>query len=374
MIMYTLIAVYGKTYTLGEKNMKKSKILTFTAMLLILVITVAVFAGCIGKANSAPADLDFDGLGLKPTKEAIAKSTPIDRNKVTLSDTLTDDQAVLDSVKYLLTLSNRNLIECDFFTAGAYGTGTAAITVTSGGDPIVGSMDLREVRIFDNNTYYFDTYCLITDSYTIKKDGSHGKVADVLTNAVASALNYAKRVYSPNGEDFYFSKNGKTNKDSIVNFPDPYAVSFEKPKTQKMTYDQYMAETNSRDSYKSFTTDNYETQQPITKGLITYDDSTGIYRLECDINCDDETLEYSVADMLDIGAINEFDYAEKHLTIEIWDCGLIRNYINENTWNASMILNLKGTSHNFYEQWFMYDKSKLNKLVIPQELKDQLMK
>lgn len=356
------------TYVSWEISMKKTKTLIITTML-IMTLIIAVFSGCAGKANSAPVDLDFDGLGSAPTAEAIAKATPIDKSRLTFSETVTEDQAVLDSIVYLLTLSNRNLIEANFFAAGAYGYGTANIN----GGSIVGTLDLREVRVFDHDTYYFDSYGLITDGYSIKKDGSKGKVDNTLLSLVAGALNYTKRVYSPNGQDFYYSENGETTQDTIVNYPDQNAVIYKKPKATKMTFDGYMELTNSRESYKSFTTDNYDNDKPITAGMLTYDANTGIYRLECDINCQNDTLENSVKDMLDIKAINEFEYAEKHLTIEIWECGLIRTYINKNHWNATIISILKGSSDNYYEQWFMYDKSKLDKMNIDQKLKDDLM-
>ncbi len=282
---------------------------------------------------------------------------------------MTEDQSVLDSIEYLLRLSNKNIIETDFFAAAAYGNGVATV---SGG--IAGSMETREVRVFDNDTYYFDSYGLIVDGYTVKSDGSHGKVDDSLLSVLASALNFTKRVYSPNNKDFYFSDKGETNADSIVNFPDQNAVLYKKPKTKKMTFDEYIKMTSSRDNYKGFTTDNYDNDKPITAGLLKYDESTGIYYLECDINTQNNTLELSVTDMLNNGAIKEFVYAKKHLTIEIWDCGLIRTYINSNVWNASMILGLKGSSDNYYEQWFTYDKSKLDKMNISEDLKNDLMK
>ena len=65
---------------------------------------------------------------------------------------------------------------------------------------------------------------------------------------------------------------------------------------------EYMKATNSRTSYKGFTTDNYDNDKPITAGLIRYDKESGIYYLECDINCSNNTLELSVADMASNGA------------------------------------------------------------------------
>ena len=83
---------------------------------------------------------------------------------------MTEDQAVLDSIEYLLRLSNKNIIETDFCSKPLTAT---VLPHVSGG--IAGSMETREVRVFDNDTYYFDSYGLIVDGYTVKSDGSHGK-------------------------------------------------------------------------------------------------------------------------------------------------------------------------------------------------------
>ena len=82
-----------------EKIMKKSKFLIITAILVIVTITAALFAGCVKKAMGAEGDLDFDGLASAPTQEARAKAQPVDKSKITLSDTMTEDQAVLDSIE-----------------------------------------------------------------------------------------------------------------------------------------------------------------------------------------------------------------------------------------------------------------------------------
>ena len=141
-----------------------------------------------------------------------------------------------------------------------------------------------------------------------------------------------------------------------------------------MSFDQYVKENWYRNSYKGFTTDDYDTEKPITAGLLTYNASTGIYYLEAEINCEDETLAYSNSDMLENGAINKFRYAQKRVKVEIWECGLIRTYINKNVWNATILSTIKGSSDNIYEQWFTYDKSKLDKMNIDQKLKDDMMK
>ncbi|MDE5654920.1 MAG: hypothetical protein K2I46_04860 [Clostridia bacterium] len=353
--------------------MKKIKTLIITSMLVILTLIVALLSGCAEKANYAEADLNFDGLAEAPTQEAMAKAIPVDKTKISLSDTDTTDQAVLDSIEYIIRLANQNLIDCDFFAGGAYGSGVAQMVIA--GEPIVGSMQTRDIRIFDNNTYYFDTYGLVVDGYILNKNGQRGKdVNEATFTILAKALNFTKRVYSPNNQDFYFSKNGKSNQDSLLKFPDQNAIVFNNPKSTKMSYDEYMKMTYSRFSYKGFTSDDYDTKKPITAGLLKYDAETGIYYLEAEINCNDETLKYSNDDMLENGAINKFRYAQKRVKIEIWECGLIRTYINKNRWEATILGTIKGSSDNIYEQWFSYDKSKLDKMNIDQSLKDALMK
>lgn len=351
--------------------MKKNNKIILISIILILSVTAAIFVGCVKPAEH-PEDtsLDFDGLGSTPTEAAIAKSVAFDKSKIKLSDEMTEDQEVLDSIEYLLRTSNQNLIDCDFFAAAAYGTGEASIN----NGTIVGGMDTREVRVFDNGEYYFDSYGLIVKGYTVNEDGSHGSVPDNILGMLGSFLNYTKRTYSPDGQTFYTAKNGDSNQQSIVNFPSQNAITYKKPKSEKQSFDEYMKATNSRTSYKGFTTDNYDNDKPITAGLIRYDKESGIYYLECDINCSNNTLELSVADMASNGAIKHFEYAKKHLTIEFWECGLIRSYINENVWKANMILGLSGSSDNYYEQKFTYDKSKLDNLLISQDLKNALVK
>ena len=73
-------------------------------------------------------------------------------------------------------------------------------------------------------------------------------------------------------------------------------------------------------------------------------------------------------------AINKFRYTKKRVKVEIWESGLLRTYINANTWSATILGTIKGSSENIYEQWFTYDKSKLDKMNIDQKLKDDLMK
>ena len=348
--------------------MNKFKKISAILILVILIAAICLFAGCDdGRAQSAEASLDFDGLGSAPTAEAAAKATPIDKSRLTLSDTISTDKAVLDSIKYILVTSNQNLIDCDFFAAASYGSGVATIN----GGTIVGAMDTRDVRVYDNGEYWYDAYGLIVDAYSLKK-GKRGKVNSAVSSVISSALNYAKRAYSPDGETFYVSNKGGTSKSTITLFPSYNAVTYNRPKSQKQTLEQFNKYTYSRDSYKSYTTDNYDNDLPILSGSLKYDETNGIYTLEFDVNCENNTLELSVADMLSNSAIKKFVYAKKHLIIELWECGLIKNYINSNVWKAEMILNISGSSDNFYEQRFTYDKSKLVEMNIPQELKDKM--
>lgn len=364
--------IYGRSYILGE-NMKKTKPLIIASILISLTMIVALFSGCSGRANYAEANLNFDGLSSAPTQEAMTKAIPVDKSRITLSDSDTTDQNVLDSIEYIIRLSNQNLIDCDFFAAGSYGSGVATMTIA--GEPIVGSMQTRDIRVFDNDTYYFDSYGLVVDGYIKKKNGQRGKDVNEATFAVlAKALNFTERTYSPNNKDFYLSKNGTSDKDSLLKFPDQNAIIYKKPKADKMSYDEYIKKTYSRFDYKGFTSDDYDTEKPITAGLLTYNAETGIYYLEAEINCNDNTLKNSNDSMLANGAINKFKYAKKRVKIEIWECGLIRTYINQNLWEATIILNIKGSSENIYEQWFTYDKSKIDKMNIDQSLKDALMK
>ena len=188
------------------------------------------------------------------------------------------------------------------------------------------------------------------------------------------ALNFTERTYSPDNKVFYYTEDGKSSTDSLVKFPDQNAVTYKKPKVKKMSFDEYMKFGWFRNNYKGYTVDDYDTEQPITSGLLTYDEETGIYYLEAEINCNDGTLAYSNGSMLENGAINEFRYSKKRIKVEIWECGLVKTYINVNRWDATLKMGIKGSSDNMYEEWFTYDKSKLDKLNIDQSLKKALVK
>jgi len=356
--------------------MKKFVKIGAVTVVLTIIFAVILLGGCAPKVNDADANLDFDNMGSKPNAQAIAAATAVDKNKITLSETETTDAKVLESIKYIFLLANENAIAAPFFAAGAYGTGEAKINWGKGGK-IVGKMDTREMRIFDNGEYFFDSFGLVVGGEEIKADGSKGSVPDFLVQALSSVLNFTERVYSPDNKNFYLSTNGKENENSLKNFPSYNAIEYSKPKATKYTLAEYEKTKFYRESYKGITTDNLDIENSITKGSITYDASTGIYRVDCYINCEDErVLEMSIKSMKKSSGTDTFKYASKHLTMEIWDCGLIKNYINSNVWEATLLptsFKLKGSSDNYYEQRFTYNKSDLKIMAIPQHLAKALM-
>lgn len=348
-----------------------------TLILIILLISILMMSACNGGAQTAEADLNFDNLGSKPNEKAAAKATHVDPSKIKLSAEETTDPEVLSSIVYLLSTANQNNVECDFYAAAAFGTGEAKIK--TGGQNIVGSMDTREWRVYDNGEYFFDSYGLVIGGYTIKEDGTKGEVSDTLISALSGVLNYTKRVYSPDSKTFYTASKGKSDDKSLTRFPDLNAITYKKPKVSKQNYADYVKENFYRNDFREFCSDDLsEDLNPVTSGLITYDAEKGIYYFECDINCEDEAvLDLSLKSMKKSSGTEIFAYAGKRLKIEMWECGLIKNYINTNIWEATLLptsLKLKGSSENFYEQRFTYNKEDLKVMIVPDEVKKELVK
>ena len=348
-----------------------------TVILIITLTAVLLLTGCNGGADKAEANLDFDNLGSKPNAAAIAKATPIDKSSLTLSSEETDDPAVLASIREIILIANQNNVECDFYAAAAYGTGEAKFKV--GGSDIVGSMDTREWRIYDNGEYFFDSYGLVVGGHSIKSDGSEGKVPDAIVSALSSILDFTERVYSPDSQTFYTSKNGKASKKSLTIFPALNAIEYKKPDAKPASLENYIKANYYRNDFREFTSDDWsEELNPITSGLLTYDAENGIYYLECETNCEDEAvLDLSIQSMKKSSKTEIFRYAKKRLKIEIWECGLIKNYINQNVWEATLLptsLKLKGSSDNFYEQRFTYNKEDLKIMIVPEDVKQAMIK
>lgn len=349
-----------------EKFMKK-----FLCFIVLLTVIVSVFAfsGCTKPANRAEVDLTFDGLGTKPSDEVAATVQGIDKSKITLSSETTTDKAVLESIRYLLKLSNQNNIDIDFYAAAAYGTGDAYIPSVK----IVGSMDTREWRLYDNGEYFFDSYGLIVDGYKKNDDGSKGSVPSGILSALSMVLNFTERVYSPDSQTFYKAKDGKSSVDTFSKYPSLDAITYKKPEIQKSSLEQYIKENYYRNSFKDYITDDLDYEEAITEGSLTYDAEKGLYTIKCEINCTNEiALDLSIKSMKESAGTDIFKYARKSLTIEIWDCGLIRKYINENKWEATLLptsFKLKGSSENYYEQIFAYNKDAIEKMVIPEDVK-----
>lgn len=347
-----------------------------TLILIILLVSILMMSACSGGADTAEVDLDFDGLGSMPNEQAIAKATPVDSSKVKLCSEETTDPEVLSSIIYLISLANQNNVECDFYAAAAFGTGEAKIKF--GKDHIVGSMDTREWRVYDNGEYFFDSYGLVVEGHTVKEDGSTGKVSNAILSALSMVLNFTKRVYSPDCQTFYTSKEGETKSNTLTLYPSLDAVKYKKPKSTVETFDEYIDTNFYRNDFREFSSDDLsEDLNPITSGFITYDAEKGVYYLECTVNCEEPAvLDLSTQSMYKSAGTEIFAYVEKQLKIEIWECGLIKNYINTNVWEATLLptsLKLSGSSDNFYEQRFTYNKDDLEVINVPDDIKQAMM-
>lgn len=349
------------------------KIITVITIVLIM-IGVLAFAGCQDPAERAEVDLTFDGLGSKPCDEVALQAKPVDKSKITLSEETTTDKSVIESIRYLLKLSNQNNIDIDFYAAAAYGTGEAYIPSVNN---MVGSMDTREWRIYDHGEYFFDSYGLVVEGYTRKDDGSKGSVPNGIVGLISNVLNFTERVYSPDSQTFYKIKDGKSTVDSFKKYPSLDAITYKRPDVNATSVEDYIKENFYRNSFKDYITDDLDYEEAITEGSITYDEAQGIYTIKCEINCTNETaLDLSIQSMKKSSGTDIFKYARKSLTVEIWECGLIRKYVNSNTWEATLLptsLKLEGSSDNYYEQWFTYNEDEIEVMVVPEDVKNTVM-
>lgn len=346
------------------------KFITVLLLIFTLAATVA-FAGCTDPAERAEVDLTFDGLGLEPPEDIAAAAEHVDPSKLTLSSEVTTDKAVLESIRYLLKLSNQNNIDTEFYAAAAYGTGEAYIPSSK----LVGSMDTREWRIYDHGEYFFDSYGLVVEGYTRKDDGSKGNVTDGIVSLISSILNFTERVYSPDSQTFYKIKDGKSTVDSFKKYPSLDAITYKsRTKREVNSLDEYIKNNFYRNSFKDYITDDLDYEECITEGSLTYDAEKGIYTLTCEINCENEiALDLSIQSMKKSASTDTFKYAKKSLTIEIWECGLIKKYVNSNKWEAKLLGTLEGSSDNYYEQIFAYDADLIEVMQVPDEIKNAVM-
>lgn len=339
-------------------------------LLVFTMVGIVAFAGCTDPAERAEVDLTFDGLGLEPPEDIASAATPVDPSKITLSSEVTTDKAVLESIRYLLKLSNQNNIDTEFYAAAAYGTGEAYIPSAN----LVGSMDTREWRIYDHGEYFFDSYGLVVEGYSKKDDGSKGDVPSGLVSLISQVLNFTERVYSPDSQTFYKLKDGKSTVDSFKKYPSLDAITYKKPKPEVTSVDEYIKQNFYRNSFKDYITDDLDYEECVTKGSLTYDEVNGIYTLTCEINCDNEiALDLSIQSMKKSASTDIFKYAKKSLVIEIWECGLIKKYVNDNRWEAELLGYLEGSSENYYEQIFAYDKSLIEVMQVSDEIKNAVM-
>lgn len=350
-----------------EKTMKK---IVTVFLLIFTMVGILAFAGCVDPAERAEVSLDFDGLGLEPPEEAASASTPVDSSKITLSSEVTTDKAVLESIRYLLQLSNQNNIDADFYAAAAYGTGEAYIPSAS----LVGSMDTREWRIYDNGEYFFDSYGLVVEGYKRKDDGSKGSVPDGIVSLISNVLNFTERVYSPDSQTFYKLDDGKSSVDSFKLYPSLDAITYKRPKPSVTTVEEYIKQNYYRNSFKDYITDDLDYEECVTEGSLTYDAAKGIYTLTCEINCENDiALDLSIQSMKKSASTDTFKYAKKSLVIEIWECGLIKKYVNSNRWEAELLGYLEGSSDNYYEQIFAYDRDLIEVMQVSDEIKNAVM-
>lgn len=344
-----------------------------------LIVSVALIACCLAcmlfACNNEEYEdcvfvADFDGLTDKPGEIAAAQATAVDAARLTLSAEKSTDTAVLESAAYLYNLANDNLQNLDFFASAAAGTGGSTVI------GIRGEMSVRQRSVVDGDMWFYEGYGMITSTKSVSSGGDSS-----LVGVVRSALDLCERKYTPDGETFYYQDCGNEalKKDSLVNFLGKdnltYVKENGKPHGKLYTYDSLYDYCKQNYVLKFHQeNDNSDIQAKyLTDASITYDASQGLYTLKMTVDPASDALALGSASLKASANAKTFRYDYQYVTCEIWDCGLMRTYVTDNSWTAKLMGIVEGTSTNLFTRYFSYNRDSVSKLLPTDAELDQLV-
>lgn len=346
-------------------------------ILLLLITTIlftSVFIGCKKiEEIHYNYDVSFDDLVKDAPDEVKNSITQVDKTKIRLSDELTQDREVLESVSYLYNLANQNLMNMDYYACVAYGH---SIVVFSGNDS--GYADSREYIVKDKDEWFYQNFA--------KTD----------TKTFATFADSAEERYSNDGGKTIYKRHGGTkavNEESFNNFlTDTPAILYDKmakegekhaPKIYteetynefkhvRVSYDEidnaliyagpYSKIKNSIKYFPLEKDPQDDWYSTLTQASCKYDATNKLYTIEFDVDIsnDSEALENGRRNLSASGLDTE--YKSQHQTITIWESGLFCYYHTVNYWSAGIY-----GSKNDYNKFFTYNKAAVTKMVIPQD-------
>ena len=139
-----------------------------------------------------------------------------------------------------------------------------------------------------------------------------------------------------------------------------------------MSYQEYLDSICARRSHVEI--DNSLMKWSSISGVKLSHNKDGYYELYIEVDVTSDCLLLGEENLRQSALSNDLKYVYQKITIQIWDCGLIRNYATDNSWAATIAGGLlTGESTNTYSKAYSYNKENVKNLVITQEIKDMLM-
>lgn len=332
----------------------KRKIMIILSVMLIAVLSLSLFACGGDKDEVGEVNPFIESIGEAPTIDL--GSRVVDSSQITLSETPSTELSVLESAVYLFDIANYNIKNVEYWNSIAYGSGTASI-----GGGISGTMEVRDIYVKEGKKSYMETYGRIVET------NEQGKS---LLKMMRGILDYGKLRYTEDGKEIYYisGKSETLDANSIANFlSGEKTINVEKTdKKSKIKYEsaqEYKIEHHVRSSI--FEIDNADIKSEyLEEATITRDAEQGLYKVTMIVDPKSEALEMGRQSLRKSASSKDLDYVYQTIIFEVWDCGVLRSYCTENSWQATIVV-LSGASENKYFRYFGYDKTKANLTKMP---------
>lgn len=340
--------------------MKKIRIIA--VCILVALTCIIPLAGCNNDSSSANAiNTDYDDIMVVPTAIASQGAVAVDTSKIAISADKTTDTAVLESASYLYQLANENAHKVAFSASVSEGRGFADV-VYEGVLDLRGDMEVREYNCNVGKTKFYEGYGYVMTGTDLKS----GKESNLL-GTVRILLNYADRTYSPDGTVFYKQNKGGLDNDSVANFKPGEGgyINWDKAgKGTKYNDKQWVASGEGKINKHYQDIDNANIlAEYIQEASITHNDQEGYYEVFIKVDPKSAALNLGREGLRKSTGSSDLDYVFHEVTMQIWDCGLMRYYHTYNSWEATIAL-FHGTSQNKYYRYFTYNQDNVSKLSV----------
>lgn len=340
--------------------MKKIRIIA--VCILVALMCMTMFAGCNNDSSIAnEIDIDYDDILVAPTAAASQGAVAVDKSKVVISKDVTTDAAVKESASYLYQLANENAHKIAFSASVSEGRGHADV-VYKEAIQLRGNMEVREYNCNVGATKFYEGYGYVMTGTDLKT----GKPSDLL-GTVRTLLNYADRTYTPDGQTFYKQNKGGLNNESVANFKPGEGgyINWDKAgKGTKYTDKQWVSSGEGKINKHYQDIDNANIlAEYIQEAKIVHNDREGYYEVFIKVEPKSAALDLGREGLRNSTGSKDLDYVFHEVTMQIWDCGLMRYYYTYNSWEATIVL-FHGTSENQYYRYFTYNQDNVSKLSV----------